>query len=96
VRVALRVTPRAAREAVTGLAPTADGGLELKVAVTAVPEAGRANEAVIRLLAKLWSLPRSSLSMVAGATDRHKILLVAGPPDGLLPRLTALLPRGEP
>ena len=96
VRVALRVTPRAAREGVTGLAPTADGSQELKVAVTAVPEAGRANEAVIRLLARVWSLPRSSLAIVAGASDRHKILHVAGDPADLSHRLTALLPRGQP
>ncbi|WP_207455658.1 DUF167 domain-containing protein [Azospirillum sp. SYSU D00513] len=94
VRVALRVTPRASRNAVAGLAETAAGGWALKVSVTAVPEDGKANEAVVKLLAKHWKLPRSSIALVAGATDRNKILQVAGDPAELMRRLTAALPEG--
>lgn len=89
VRVALRVTPRASRNAVAGLAATADGGAALKVTVTTVPEDGKANQAVVELLAKAWRTPKSSISVVSGATDRNKIILVAGDPAELLPRLTA-------
>lgn len=91
VRLALRVTPKASRNAVGGLADTASGGKALKVMVTAVPENGKANEAVVKLLAKAWKLPKTSLTVVAGATDRNKIVHVAGDPAELMRRLTALL-----
>ena len=89
MRAALRVTPKASRNAVTGLADTACGGKALKVAVTTVPEDGKANEAVIKLLAKLWHVPKSSITVVAGQTDRNKILHVAGDPADLMRRLGA-------
>ena len=92
VRVTVRVTPKASRNAVTGLADTAAGGRALKLSVTAVPEDGKANEAVVKLLAKLWKLPKSNIALVAGATDRNKILHVAGDPADLMRRLTAALP----
>ncbi|CAO3414964.1 DUF167 domain-containing protein [Azospirillum doebereinerae] len=91
LRLTLRVTPKASRNAIAGLADTAAGGRALKVTVTAVPENGKANEAVIKLLSKAWKLPKTSLTVVAGATDRNKILHVAGDPAALMPRLTALI-----
>ncbi|CAK0762131.1 conserved hypothetical protein [Azospirillaceae bacterium] len=92
VRVAVRVSPRSSRTAVTGMAMTPDGGKVLKVAVTAVAEAGKANDAVIRFLAKTWRVSRSSLSIVSGATDRNKKLHIAGDPEALFLRLAALFP----
>lgn len=62
----------------------------LKVMVTAVPDSGRANEALVRLLAKQWKVPGSAITLVAGATDRNKILHVAGDPADLMTRLTTL------
>ncbi len=94
VRLRLRVTPKASRNAVAGLADTAAGGKALKVTVTAVPEGGKANEAVVRLLAKAWKLPRTSLTVVAGATDRNKIVHVAGDPAALMRRLRAAIESG--
>lgn len=78
VRVAVRLTPRASRTAVQGLAADADGGTVLKVAVTAVPEHGRANAALIKLLAKEWRLPKGAIDVTGGATDRRKTLTVRG------------------
>lgn len=94
VRLTLRVTPKASRNAIAGLADTASGGKALKVTVTAVPEGGKANEAVVKLLAKAWKLPKTSLTVVAGATDRNKIVHVAGDPAELTRRLSASL-KGE-
>lgn len=91
VRLSLRVTPKASRNAIAGLADTASGGRVLKVSVTAVPENGKANDAVVKLLAKAWKLPRTSLTVVAGATDRNKIVHVAGDPAELMRRLLALV-----
>ncbi|WP_448192394.1 DUF167 domain-containing protein [Azospirillum sp. sgz301742] len=89
IRAVLRVTPKASRNAVAGLADTVDGRKALKVTVTTVPEDGKANEAVIKLLAKLWHVPKSSITVVAGHTDRNKILHVAGDPADLMRRLAA-------
>lgn len=78
VRVTVRLTPRARRNAVQGMAADAAGGTVLRVAVTAAPEGGRANAALVKLLAKEWRLPKTSIEVAAGATDRRKSLLVRG------------------
>jgi len=87
VRVRLRVQPRARRNRVGGLAAEADGGVALKVAVTAAPEDGRANAAVIALLAAAWAVPKSRLSVVAGAADRRKTIHLQGDPHRLMQSL---------
>ncbi len=87
VRVRLRVQPRARRNRVDGLVAEADGGVALKVAVTAVPEDGQANAAVIALLAKAWGLPKSAFTVVAGAADRRKIIHLQGDPARLMQAL---------
>ena len=81
------MSPRASRNAVQGLASEADGTRVIKVAVTAVPEGGKANAAVIKLLAKAWGVPRSAVDVVVGATERRKVLHVAGRPRDLMQRL---------
>lgn len=95
VTVTVRVAPRARSNRIEGLANDAQGGAALKVAVTAAPEDGRANDAVIALLAKSWKIPKSSFRVVQGATARHKILHIAGPARDLaatIGRLTATSP----
>ena len=97
VRVTLRATPGGSRNAIAGFADTAAGGKALKVSVTAIAEAGKANEAVIKLLAKTWRLPKSSLTLVAGAGDRNKIIHVSGNPEELMARLAGHHPEeGSP
>lgn len=87
VRVALRVAPKSARNRVERVTRDAAGAAMLKVAVTAAPERGRANAAVIALLAKEWRLPKSAFTVAAGAADRRKSLFVAGDPAQLMKRL---------
>ncbi|HLO79002.1 MAG TPA: DUF167 family protein [Magnetospirillum sp.] len=87
VRVQIRLTPKAARDRVDGLAPEADGGTVLKVSVTTVPEDGKANAALIKLLSKEWRVPKSTIDIVQGATDRRKVLLITGEPQELQARL---------
>lgn len=77
LRVALRVTPRTSRNAITGVGASTDGP-RLKVSVTAAPEAGKANAAVIKLLAKAWRVPKSGMEVIAGSTGRNKLLLIRG------------------
>ncbi len=87
VRVQIRLTPKASRDRVDGLAAEADGGTVLKVSVTAVPEDGKANAALIKLLSKEWRLPKSTMEIVQGATDRRKVLLITGEAGDILARL---------
>lgn len=87
IRVAIRVTPRAARNHIGEVALGADGDAMLKVSVSAVPDKGKANDAVIKLLAKEWRVPKTSISVASGATDRRKTLLLAGDPATLETRL---------
>ena len=91
VRVCLRVQPRARRNQLDGLAPLPDGGTALKVAVTAPPADGKANAAVIALLAKAWGCPKSALTVVAGAADRRKIIHLQGDPARLMQALESWL-----
>ncbi len=87
VRVAVRLTPKASRDAITGFADEADGGRVLKASVTAVPENGKANAALIKLLSKAWKVPKSSLDVIQGATDRRKTLMLSGDAPALLRHL---------
>lgn len=93
VRVRVRLTPHAAGERIDGLMLEADGGTALKVAVTAVPESGKANAALVALLAKEWRQPRSAVAIASGAGSRRKTVFVAGDPAELVPRLDAWLAR---
>lgn len=81
VTVELRVQPRARR---VGLEPVGD---TLKAAVTAPPEDGKANDAVIALLAEAWRLPRSSFGIVKGASARTKTVSIAGEPAQIANRI---------
>lgn len=75
--------------------PAADGQTELCVGVTAVPEKGKANAALLRLLAKQLRLPARELTLISGATDRHKQVLVKGEPAELQTLVAARLPAGS-
>ena len=71
--LALRVQPRARRTALE-----VDKAGALKSAVTAPPEDGKANEAVIDLLSREWRLPKSAFAVVKGAAARSKTIGVSG------------------
>ena len=73
VRITLRVSPGAKRTAVVG--PYLDGW---KVRVAAAPEDGKANEAVVRLLAEVLSLPAGRVMVVAGRSSRTKVVEIDG------------------
>jgi uncharacterized protein YggU (UPF0235/DUF167 family) len=84
----VRLTPRARADRIEGLAADAEGNPVLKAAVTAPPEKGKANAALVALLAKAWRLPKSALAIQAGASGRRKSVTIAGDPQELLKRLT--------
>ena len=53
-------------------------GDALKIALTSPPVDGRANEACIEFLAELFTIPRSSVSIVSGQSSRNKVIRIAG------------------
>ena len=69
----IKVHPRAKKNAITGQV-----GDALKVALTAPPVDGKANEACIEFFAKLLKVPRSSVTIAAGQTSRNKVVRVMG------------------
>jgi uncharacterized protein len=84
----VRVRPGARREGVVGV-----HGDALKIAVTAPAEGGRANEALLALLARLFGVPRRDLRLLSGETSREKRVLVALPPRTVEAVLGPLLNR---
>jgi uncharacterized protein (TIGR00251 family) len=91
VRVSVQVQPGASRTAVEGPRELADGAAALKVRVGAPPEGGKANAQLVKLLAKSWRVPKTSIRVLTGPAERRKTLLVVGDPDRLLGQLAAWL-----
>lgn len=84
-RVRLRVSPGAARPGVVGR-----HGSAWKLRVAAPPGRGKANEAVVALLAETLALPRANVMLVSGAGSRDKIFELTGlEPDEIERRLAA-------
>ncbi len=80
--LSVRVQPRASRNRVSGLR---DGFL--RVSVTAPPQDGRANAAVLELLADTLGVAKSSLRIVRGHSARDKSVYVEGMSTGEIQRL---------
>src|SRR5664279_4986534 len=83
VRFAVRLMPRGGADRVDGVSE--EGVLQAQVSAPAV--GGAANTALVRLLADELDVSRSSVRLVAGATGRHKLIMV----DGLTPKQVASL-----
>ncbi|MGC2194383.1 MAG: DUF167 domain-containing protein [Terriglobales bacterium] len=73
VTFAVKVHPRAKKNAIAG-----ELGDALKLALTAPPVEGKANEACIEFFSNLLEVPRSSVTIAAGQTSRNKVIRVAG------------------
>lgn len=71
----VRVTPKASANRIKP-ETLADGSLLLRVYVTVVPEDGKANKAVIELLAKELGIAKSRLSITHGLTDKNKTIRI--------------------
>jgi uncharacterized protein (TIGR00251 family) len=73
ISFAVKVHPRARKNAITGTVSDA-----LKLALTAPPVEGKANQAVIEFFADLFQIPRSSVTIASGETSRNKVIRIAG------------------
>ncbi|MDZ4322962.1 MAG: DUF167 domain-containing protein [Alphaproteobacteria bacterium] len=74
MRVIVHLTPKTSQNKVEGWAEDVKGEKVLRVKVTAVPEDGKANDALIKLLGAFFKVPKSKISLIRGATSRIKHL----------------------
>jgi hypothetical protein len=72
-RISVRLTPRGGRDRIDGW----DGDV-LRVRVAAAPVEGKANESMLRMLAKALGVAASSVTLVSGAQSRVKVVEVDG------------------
>lgn len=72
-KLQVKVIPRASSNSVQ---PLPDGSL--KVRVTDPAEGGRANQAVIELLAEHFKVPKRAVAIVRGASSRQKLIEILG------------------
>jgi hypothetical protein len=93
VELFVRVAAKAGADRVAGLWRGAEARERLAVRVAAAPEKGRANDAVIRLLAAQSELAPSMFAVTAGETGRLKTVRIAGDAAQIETRLAALLTR---
>jgi uncharacterized protein len=89
-RLRLRVSPGARGTGVIGRY-----GQAWKVRVAAPPEAGRANAAIVRLLAETLAVPQEAVKLVSGQSARDKIVELAGIDETLVERRLATAARKE-
>lgn len=91
VTLFVRLTPNASVDRVDGAEALADGSQVLKARVRAVPEKGRANKALVKLIAKTLDLAPSHVTVSRGLTARKKLVHIAGDPDDLIARVEHML-----
>ena len=73
VTFTVKIHPRAKKNAITG-----EFGDTLKLSLAAPPIDGKANEACIEFFAKLLKVPRSSVTIASGQSNRKKVIRVVG------------------
>ncbi|GAA4172715.1 DUF167 domain-containing protein [Shinella granuli] len=87
VRLTVRLTPNGGRDAIDGWETGADGERYLKARVSDPPDKGRANKALVALIAKAAGVAKSAVRLVSGDTQRKKILRIDGDPEDIVSRL---------
>ncbi|GGA91041.1 UPF0235 protein [Brucella endophytica] len=90
VTLFVRLTPKSSKDAVEGVGEQSDGRRYLNARVRAVPEDGKANKALVKLLAKTLDVAGAGVAVVAGATSRLKQIKIEGDPAVLAEKLQAL------
>ncbi len=92
VTLAVRLTPRASRDGIDGV-KEGPSGPHIQARVRAVPEDGRANAALVELVADEIGVPKSTIEVIAGQTARLKSLHIKGDATALETRIAAWLKR---
>ncbi len=91
VRLVVRLTPRASRNGVDGIAVDADDRPFLKLRLVAPPVEGAANVALIHFLSDVLGLRKADIEIRSGDTSRIKVLHLSGESVALLSRLDRLV-----
>ncbi len=87
LKIHVRLTPKAHTDNIDGVETSADGKSYLKAPVRAVPENGKANKSLEKLIAKHFEVPKSSAQVTSGTTSRLKTLIVFGKLEELVNNL---------
>ena len=90
IELVVRLTPRTAHDRIDGFETGSDGQQYLTARVRAVPERGKANKALVDLLAGALDVSKSDIAVIGGGTSRLKRLEIEGDPDALVARLEKL------
>lgn len=90
-RLAVRVSPRASSDEVTGVERDAEDRLWVIARVRAIPDRNKANVAIVKLIADEIGLAKSYVSVLSGTTNRNKVLLIEGDPGEIVPLLSEWL-----
>lgn len=93
-RLSIHLKPRAQADAILGMSEHG-GALWLEASVRALPDKGEANDALVRLIARAFGVPRSSVRLASGAKSRYKALDIDGDPGALERRIRALIQAHE-
>ena len=86
----VRLTPKSSAARITGVEDRG-GKLVLKAYVTTPPEDGKANAALLALVADWLGVPKSAVALASGQKSRLKSVAVDGEPDKLLEKISRLL-----
>lgn len=87
VRARVRLSPGAAANRIAAIERDGDGNGLIKATVTTVAEAGKANAALIKMLGREWKIAKTTITVSRGATNRNKIIFIAGETAPLIRRL---------
>ncbi|GLK68583.1 DUF167 domain-containing protein [Hansschlegelia plantiphila] len=90
VRLRVRVTPRASRDALGGVFTGPDGRLALQARLAAPPVDGAANAALVAMIAKTLRLRKADVAIASGETSRMKVLELSGDVAAIKTRLEEL------
>jgi uncharacterized protein len=94
VILTVRLTPKGGRDAIDGIEATADGKSVLKVRVRAAPSEGEANDALVRLIAKVAGVPPRAV-LAAEAPENRRFGHCAGRSAGENPSERVMIVLGK-
>jgi uncharacterized protein (TIGR00251 family) len=87
IRFYVKIIPQSSQNKVLGWNKSADESWHLKIHIKETPEKGKANNALIRFLAKILKIHQSAVTIIHGSTDRLKLLSIEGDTEDLLKKL---------
>jgi len=83
VTLAVKLTPNASKNAFVRIEMDSTGKTILRASVTVIPEKGKANAALIKLMSQKLNLPKSMFQIIAGQLSQHKSILISGNTEAL-------------